>query len=115
LAQAAAARSAPTAPHSTTRIASYSCKKFIKPSVSRRSPQLETESIYETRSRYNQFRKPLERYAATESVAARRCQKYHPRRRRARESRTRRIAATSLPRPPLTLVSRCEIGFKQRQ
>jgi hypothetical protein len=51
LAQAAAARSAPTALHSTTRIASCSCKKFIKPSVSRRSPQLETESIYETRSR----------------------------------------------------------------
>jgi len=49
-AQAAAARSTPTAPHSITQIASCSCKKKIKPPDSRRSAQLETESIYEIRS-----------------------------------------------------------------
>src|SRR5258708_2083034 len=50
-AQAAAARSTPTAHRSTTGTASCSCKKFIKPPVSRRSLQLEAEPIYETRSR----------------------------------------------------------------
>src|ERR1700679_84468 len=44
------ARSAPTAPHSTTGTASCSCKKFIKPTASPRSPQIEAEPIYETRS-----------------------------------------------------------------
>jgi putative transposase len=37
---------------------------------------------------YNQFRHPVQRYAATELIAERGCQKYHPRRRRAREIRT---------------------------
>ena len=32
--------------HSTTRIASCSCKKFIKPTASRKSHQLEAEPIY---------------------------------------------------------------------
>jgi len=50
-AQAAAARSAPTAHRSTTQIASCSCKKFIKPPASPRSHQFEAEPIYETRSR----------------------------------------------------------------
>jgi len=44
------ARSTPTVHHSTTRIASCSCKKFIRPPTSRRSLQLEAEPIYETRS-----------------------------------------------------------------
>src|ERR1700679_529558 len=47
---AAEARSSPTAPHSTTRIASCSSKKFIKLPASHKSPQLEAVPIYETRS-----------------------------------------------------------------
>ena len=46
--------------------ASCSCKKFSKPSASHRSPKLEAESIYETRSRdvypnvrYDQYRRGL--------------------------------------------------------
>jgi hypothetical protein len=45
-AQAAEVRSTPTAHHSTTGNASCSCKKFIKPFASCRSPQLEAGSIY---------------------------------------------------------------------
>jgi hypothetical protein len=48
--RAAAALSASTAHHSTARIDSCSCKKFNKPHTPRRSPQLEAEPIYETRS-----------------------------------------------------------------
>ncbi len=50
-AQAGAARSTPTGHPSTTQIASCSCSKFSKPPASLRSHLLETESIYETRSR----------------------------------------------------------------
>ena len=50
-AQAAVARSTPTAPRSTTGIASCSYKKFIKSPASPRSPQLEAVPIYETRSK----------------------------------------------------------------
>src|SRR5258706_122569 len=65
-AQAAAARSTPTAHRSTTGTASCSYKKFIKPPVSRRSLQLEAEPIYETRSKTFQaqrdsFRLPVTR------------------------------------------------------
>jgi len=44
------AQSVPTGHRSTTRIASGSCKKFIKQPASRKSLKLEAESIYETRS-----------------------------------------------------------------
>jgi hypothetical protein len=50
-AQATAARSTPTAHPSTTQTASCSCKKFIKQTASHRSPQIQTKSIYETRSK----------------------------------------------------------------
>jgi hypothetical protein len=45
------ARSVPTAHRLATQIVSCSCKKFIKLPASCRSPQLEAEPIYETRSR----------------------------------------------------------------
>src|ERR1700722_11351401 len=49
-AQAAEVRSTPTVLHSITRTASCSYKKSIRSPASRRSPQLEAEPIYETRS-----------------------------------------------------------------
>ena len=49
-AQEAEGRSTPTAHHSTTRIASCPCRKFIKTPASGRSLYLEAEPIYETRS-----------------------------------------------------------------
>src|SRR5271168_519370 len=58
-ARAAAARPTPTVHCSTTRIASCSCKKFSKPTLARRSTQLETESIYETRSSQKPVLRPV--------------------------------------------------------
>lgn len=37
---------------------------------------------------YNQFRHPVQRYAATQVIAEQRCQECHPRRSRLREIRT---------------------------
>ena len=51
-AQATEARSTPTAHRSTTQTASCPCKKFNKRPASSKSPQLEAESIYETRSNH---------------------------------------------------------------
>src|ERR1039458_2140318 len=67
-AQAAVARSTPTALHSITQIASCSCKNFIKPPASYRSPQLEAESIYETRSSHGVPNPPIE---SVDSLCAR--------------------------------------------
>ena len=49
-AQAEEVQSTPTAAHSTTQTASCSCKKLIKLPASSKSPELEAEPIYETRS-----------------------------------------------------------------
>src|ERR1700739_4117080 len=57
------ARSTPTAPHSITGTASCSCKKFIKPPASCRSPQLEAEPIYETRSRVDILQSSIWKWA----------------------------------------------------
>src|SRR5271170_1261150 len=51
-ASAAMARSTPTAPRSTTRIASSPSKKLIKPTSSGENKKLEAESTYETCSRH---------------------------------------------------------------